>query len=301
MNGIVNLLKPAGMTSHDCVYALRKLSGEKKIGHSGTLDPNACGVLPLFIGKATRLIEYTENTIKKYRCEMMLGLITDTQDIWGNVLQNNRAVIDHISEEAVQSAFLNFSGTIEQIPPNYSAIKVKGKRLYHYAREGQDIEVNARKITVNQITLLHFNKSDGRILFDIECSKGTYVRTICQDVGNFLECGACMSFLLRTSTSGFCIEQTKTLQDLAAMTHLEFEQSLIPSSEAVKSMRRINLTSSEAALFLHGNTAFQEKLSPPDSRKSADRNLFSVFSDNEFLGTAEYIENEGYKPIKVFN
>jgi tRNA pseudouridine55 synthase len=282
------------------VYSLRKISGEKKIGHSGTLDPNACGVLPLFIGKATRLIEYTEHATKGYRCEMMLGLVTDTQDIWGNVLKNSRALISNISEEAVESAFLNFVGPIKQIPPSYSAVKVKGKRLYQYAREGQVIEVDARSVTVNQITLLNFNKTDGRVLFDIECSKGTYVRTICHDIGNILGCGACMSFLLRTATSGFSLEQAKTLQELSSMTHAEFEQSLLPSAEAVKFLRRINVSSAEAELFIHGNIAFQKNLSPPDFNGSKDHDFFSIFFNNELLGTAEYKENEGYKPIKVF-
>lgn len=299
MDGIVNLLKPSGMTSHDCVSLLRKISGEKKIGHSGTLDPNACGVLPMFVGKATRLIEYTEHATKKYRCEMMLGLTTDTQDIWGKPLRDDRTVISTISEEAVKSALLNFSGEIKQIPPNYSALKVKGKRLYHYARNGQNVEVDARQINVKQITLLQFDRLNGRVLFDIECSKGTYVRTICHDVGTILGCGACMSFLLRTSTSGFFLEEAKTLQDLASMTRQEFEQALIPAAEALKFMDRINLNPEEAAFFIHGNTAFQSKIPAPEFCNNTDRCIVAVFSGNDLLGTAEYTENEGYRPIKV--
>ena len=300
MDGIVNLLKPSGMTSHDCVYALRKISGEKKIGHSGTLDPNACGVLPLFLGRATRLIEYTDCAVKNYRCEMLLGLVTDTQDIWGDVLQDNRASIESIPEETVKTAFLNFLGQIRQIPPSYSAIKVHGKRLYQYARDGQKIKVDARHVTVNQISLLSFNRENGRILFDIECSKGTYVRTICHDVGTYLGCGACMSFLLRTSTSGFFIEQARTLQELASMTRTEFEQGLLSPAEALQFLKRINLNSKEAELFLHGNIAFQKTLLPPDSCEGPYCDLFSVFYDNELLGTAVYNKDEGYKPLKVF-
>lgn len=300
MEGIVNLLKPSAMTSHDCVYALRKISGEKKIGHSGTLDPNACGVLPLFIGKATRLIEYTDYAAKNYRCEMLLGLVTDTQDIWGNLLQDNRKSTGNISEDAVKAAFLNYIGQISQIPPGYSAVRVKGKRLYQYAREGQEVKVDARTVTVNQISLLSFNKESGRILFDIECSKGTYVRTICHDVGAHLGCGACMSFLLRTSTSGFYIDQAKTLQELTLMTRTEFEQGLLSPAEAIRFLKRIDLDSKEAALFLHGNTAFQAHLLPPDSFEGPYGSIFSVFYDNELLGTAEYNKYEGYKPLKVF-
>lgn len=301
MDGIINLLKPSGMTSHDCVYALRKISGEKKIGHSGTLDPNACGVLPLFVGKATRLIEYTESATKSYRCEMLLGVTTDTQDIWGNVLKNNRSSIGEISEEAVETAFLGFLGNIEQVPPHYSAVKVNGKRLYHYAREGKSVEVDARQITVNQMNLLSFEKEEGRVLFDIECSKGTYVRTICNDVGTLLKCGACMSFLLRTATSGFHLDQSMTLQELANLTHNEFENKLLPATEAVKSLKRIDLNAEDAVLFLHGNKTFQRNLSPPSIVGQEDKAIFAMFSNNKFLGIAEYEKNGEYRATKVFN
>jgi len=300
MDGIVNLLKPSGMTSHDCVYALRRISGQKKIGHSGTLDPNACGVLPLFIGKATRLIEFTEKMTKKYRCEMLLGVVTDTQDIWGNVLTDNRAAMNPISKEAVNSAFLSFLGSITQIPPNYSAVKVKGKRLYQYAREGEKVEVEERRITVNQISLLGFFPETNRLLFDIECSKGTYVRTICHDLGNLLGCGACMSFLLRTSTSGFHLASSKTLEELTSMSPLAFENSLLAPVEAVKSLQRINLSLREAELFLDGNKTFQRYLLPPERFDESEDLVFSVFSDKEFIGIAAYLKTEGYRALKVF-
>ncbi|NCB41769.1 MAG: tRNA pseudouridine(55) synthase TruB [Clostridia bacterium] len=300
MDGIVNLLKPPGMTSHDCVYALRRMCGQKKVGHSGTLDPNACGVLPLFIGNATRLIEYTENTTKKYRCEMLLGIVTDTQDIWGNILNDNRATMNHVSKEAVLSAFLNFLGPIRQTPPNYSAVKVNGKRLYQYAREGTTIKVDERIVTVNQISLIRFLPDVGRLIFDVECSKGTYVRTICHDLGNLLGCGACMSFLLRTSASGFCLENSKTLEELSAMSSLEFENALLSPIEAVKSLQRISLTPKSAELFLNGNKSFQHYLLPVEQSNGNEENLFSVFLNNEFLGIAVYIKNEGYKILKVF-
>src|SRR5665647_564677 len=230
MNGIVNLLKPAGMTSHDCVYALRRISGERKIGHTGTLDPNACGVLPLCVGNATRLIEYMDKESKSYRCEMLLGLVTDTQDIWGKVTQDKRHQIMNISMDAVNTALLNFKGVISQVPPNYSAIKINGKRLYKYAREGQEVKVSSRSVMIYRLELLNYDSISGRLIFDIECSKGTYVRTICHDLGEKLGIGGCMSFLLRTTASGFNILQTKTLQELEIMTIPEFEASLYPAS-----------------------------------------------------------------------
>lgn len=300
MDGIVVLLKPSGMTSHDCVYALRKISGQKRIGHSGTLDPNACGVLPLFIGKATRLIEYTEHATKSYRCEMLLGLVTDTQDIWGTVLEDNRTRTGGISQKDVTLVLSNFLGSIEQIPPQYSAIKVNGKRLYSYAREGIAVEVNARSVTVNHIELLNFNENTGRVLFDIECSKGTYVRTICNDAGKILGCGACMSFLLRTSTSGFSLAESKTLQELSAMTPESFENELLAPSKALDLMERVQLSSQEAALFLNGNMEFQINLTAPTHSNPNESPFFAMFFLEKFLGVAEYKENREYKPVKVF-
>ena len=299
MNGIVNLLKPAGMTSHDCVYALRRISGERKIGHTGTLDPNACGVLPLCVGNATRLIEYMDKESKSYRCEMLLGLVTDTQDIWGKVTQDKRHQIMNISTDAVNTALLNFKGVISQVPPNYSAIKINGKRLYKYAREGQEVKVNSRLVMIYRLKLLNYDSISGRLIFDIECSKGTYVRTICHDLGEKLGIGGCMSFLLRTTASGFNILQTKTLQELEIMTIPEFEASLYPASYAVKGLDRLNLNELQAKLFYNGNPEFQKGLisSQPNISNSVDP--LAVFFEDELLGIAEITLDGEYKVAKV--
>lgn len=215
--GIINLLKPAGMTSHDGVQLLRRLTGVKRIGHTGTLDPMAVGVLPLCIGNATRITEYLDLDYKKYRCEMQLGLETDTQDVWGTVICNGMNDIKNIDENSILKALDSFKGTITQLPPNYSAVKVNGKRLYEYARQGQSVEVKPRKVEIKNITIISIDLDKGRVTFDVECSKGTYIRTICQDTGKILGCGAVMSCLIRTASGRFTLEDTVTIEELLAL------------------------------------------------------------------------------------
>jgi tRNA pseudouridine55 synthase len=300
MNGVINLLKPAGMTSHDCVYALRRISGEKRIGHTGTLDPNACGVLPICIGSATRLIEYMEIYPKAYRCEMILGLSTDTQDIWGTVLSHRRDAAKDISEASVRAALAGFCGKINQIPPRYSAVKVDGKRLYQYAREGLAVKVDPRIVTVHRITFLNFNSITGRLMFEAECSKGTYIRTICNDLGDKLGVGGCMSFLLRTSASGLDIRQAATLQELQALTPVEFQASLLPAAIAVKGLERLELNALQAKLFINGNPEFQKGLSKiRQNDNTVVPGPLAVFFEEKLLGIASETESGEYKPVKV--
>lgn len=212
-NGIINLLKPAGMTSHDCVQLLRRLTGVKRVGHTGTLDPMAVGVLPICIGSAARITEYLDLDYKKYRCEMQLGLETDTQDIWGTVLQKQQGDFTFDAEEA-KRVLNGFQGIISQYPPGYSAVRVNGKRLYEYAREGQEVEIKPREVDIKSITVIHEDQIKNRIIFDVECSKGTYIRTICHDAGRILGCGAAMSCLIRTASGVFTLENSVTIEEL---------------------------------------------------------------------------------------
>ena len=299
MNGIINLLKPAGMTSHDCVYALRRISGERKIGHTGTLDPNACGVLPLCIGNATRLIEYMETSVKCYRCEMILGLTTDTQDIWGKVISDRRDHAKDITQDALETALLDFKGVISQIPPNYSAVRIDGKHLYQYARDGEEVKVNPRFVTVHRIDFLNYDSATNRLMFEAECSKGTYIRTICNDLGEKLGVGGCMSFLLRTAASGFDIRQTKTLQELEHATQSEFEACLLPPESAVKDLERLDLNALQAKLFTNGNPEFQKDLPRYISKKGEPAGPFAVFFGENLLGIAILTDSGDYKPAKV--
>lgn len=215
-DGILNINKPAGMTSHDVVRDLRRLLGIKKIGHTGTLDPMATGVLPICIGKATRITEYTDLDFKKYRCTLRLGLVTDTQDIWGTVLEENSTA--GIMPSDVEKAFSGFQGHINQLPPMYSAVRVDGRRLYEYARAGETVDVKARKVYIRSldIEMMDFaHDSDvKKVTFTVECSKGTYIRTICEDVGKSLGCGAAMESLCRIASGAFRIEDAIDLNKL---------------------------------------------------------------------------------------
>lgn len=215
-DGIINIYKPAGMTSHDVIYKLRKILGIKKLGHTGTLDPLATGVLPVCIGKATRVCEYLDDDFKKYRCTMVLGIETDTQDVTGEIIR--RADVSGIRPEDVYKAFEDFSGWIDQKPPMYSAVRVKGRRLYEYARAGEEVEVKTRKVFISSldVEVMDFSHDVGskKVTFTVECSKGTYIRTICQDVGKELGCGACMESLERLASGRFTVEDAVTLDEL---------------------------------------------------------------------------------------
>ena len=212
-DGIINLLKPAGMTSHDGVQFLRRLTGIKRIGHTGTLDPMAVGVLPLCIGSAARITEYLDLDYKKYRCEMQLGLETDTQDIWGTIIQDKRGEgFPGITE--VVKALDQFKGIISQYPPGFSAVRVNGKRLYEYARQGVEVEIKSREVEIKELVLISYDQERGLALFDVTCSKGTYIRTICHDAGQILGSGAVMSCLIRTASGAFDLDHSVTLEEL---------------------------------------------------------------------------------------
>ena len=217
--GIINLNKPRDITSHRCVQVMRKLLGVKRIGHTGTLDPQTSGVLPICIGSTTRIVEYLDLDFKKYRAEMVLGLVTETQDIWGEVIFDKRNELEsyNITPEAIKKAFNSYDGTIEQIPPKFSAIRVNGRRLYEYARAGEHVEIKKRNVFIKEIVINEINMDAYKISFDVECSKGTYVRAICHDIGEALGCGGVMSSLIRLASGVFTIEDAVSLDDLNVM------------------------------------------------------------------------------------
>jgi len=301
MNGILNLLKPAGMTSHDCIAVLRKTTGLRRIGHTGTLDPNACGVLPLCFGQATRLIEYMEGEDKSYRCEALLGVVTDTQDIWGNLLEDRRAGLAPIREEALRDALQSFEGDIMQTPPAYSAVKIKGKRMYRYAREGIQVEAEPRRITVHKIRLIRYDAQSRRALFDIRCSKGTYVRTICHDLGLNLGTGASMSFLLRTGSSGLDLNSSHALERVTASGRDGVASLLLPLSEGVRTLRRLDVDEPGAALFLNGNPSFADRIGRANSVQAGAAGRYAVYAGERLLGTACLEKGKGYRILKVLN
>ena len=209
MNGIISIDKPQGWTSQDVTARLRRVFNTRRIGHGGTLDPMATGVLPVFVGRATRGVEFFEHAGKTYEAVLRLGLTTDTEDITGTVL-TERAV--DLSEEEFLAVLPRFRGEIMQIPPMYSALKVNGQKLYDLARKGREVERQPRPITIHRLELVEFTGNEARIT--VECSKGTYIRTLCKDIGEALGCGGCMAALRRTRAGEYTIEDSIPLEKL---------------------------------------------------------------------------------------
>ena len=252
MNFFINCLKPPGMTSHDVVAFTRRILKTKKVGHTGTLDPSVAGVLPIAVGKATKAIEYLADD-KRYRCEALLGMVTDTQDLDGRIIENAKCL--GIRPEAITANLKSFVGTIQQVPPMYSAVKIKGQKLYQLARSGNHIDVPARTAIVKKIDVLEIKKNGSyyTILFDIICSKGTYIRTICHDLGQSLGCGGVMSFLVRTAAGPFQIIDSITIEEMEELGP-ELIGVGISISDSLQGITRIALDEIKVKKLLHGQT-----------------------------------------------
>ena len=214
--GFLNVLKPPGMSSHDIVGFVRHQLGIKKVGHAGTLDPGAAGVLPVAVGRATRLIEYLEHADKSYRAELVLGIATDSGDTSGTVLEQlDVSSFSMPSRETVEAALEKFRGEITQVPPAHSAIKIGGRRAYELVREGKTVEIPERHITIHALDLVSYDAEKRRLLLDVTCSRGTYIRTLCIDIGRALGLPAVMTFLVRTRVGDFSLAEAMTLEELA--------------------------------------------------------------------------------------
>ncbi len=256
----MNIDKPKGMTSHDVVSRLRKITKIKQIGHTGTLDPFATGVLPVCIGKATRLIEYLQDD-KEYIAEVQFGKNTDTYDLDGQVTD----VFDvKISEEDLVNVLPKFRGEISQLPPIYSAIKVNGKKLYDYARKGEEVEIQPRKVTITKLELLSFDKENQLAQIVVGCSKGTYIRSLAYDIGKELNCGAYLSALKRTKAGKFVIENSISLENLKEQS--DVLKNLINPIDVLDLPTR-ELTKEEYERVSHGMSI---------SNNSSDKNLHVV-------------------------
>ena len=301
-DGIINLLKPAGMTSHDAVSFLRRLTGEKHIGHTGTLDPMAVGVLPVCIGNATRIIEYLEFDRKCYRCELQLGVETDTQDVWGTVLQRRDAEARKVSREQLEEVLNGFLGDLEQRPPKYSAVRVNGRHLYEYARSGQDVEIKPRRVKIYSMELKSFDPDAGTGVFDVCCSKGTYIRSLCRDAGEQLGCGAAMCFLARTQSGVFSIEQTASLEELKE----DWTRYLLPSDLPLERLGRIEIPEKRRGWYSNGGYLRKREAEVLREPKPADpaavqKELYCVYSGGEFLGVSVYDpETSRFLADKIF-
>lgn len=244
MNGVINVLKPKGITSFDVVRDIRKLTKIKKVGHTGTLDPLASGVLPVCIGKATKIVDYIMEGTKTYRVEMKLGTTTDTYDREGTVLEEKEV---NLSSEEVKKAINKYIGDIEQIPPMYSALKVNGQKLYDLARKGIEVKREARKIHIYNIDILSIDLP--YIIFDVKCSKGTYIRSLCFDIGNDLGCGAVMWNLQRVEASPFNIKEAVRLEDLNVEN---IKEHITPIDEALKDYEKLYIDKRFEKLILNG-------------------------------------------------
>lgn len=248
MNGVINLFKPRNMTSHDAVCIMRKIFNTKKVGHTGTLDPNATGVLPICIGKATRISEYLLDVDKEYIGELTLNYATDTQDSDGKVINSS---IKQVSSNEINDSFNKFRGTIKQTPPMYSAIKINGRKLYDLAREGKIVNRDPREITIKNINILN-NYNNKEISFYTKCSKGTYIRTLCDDIGNDLGTYGYMSFLIRVGVGNFKIENSYGIDTLRNMNEKELLNTLVPIDESIKHMDKIIINLNSYKKIING-------------------------------------------------
>lgn len=250
VNGVINIKKEKGYTSHDVVAKLRGMIGQRKIGHTGTLDPDATGVLPVCLGKATKLCDMLTDKDKTYEAILLLGKETDTQDIWGNVLEEKETT--NLNEEDVRQAILSFVGEYEQIPPMYSALKVNGKKLYELAREGITVERKSRMVHIYQITILDIQLP--RVRMEISCSKGTYIRTLCHDIGQVLKCGGCMEELTRTKVSRFLLKDSFTLEQIAMLQQEgKLNEIVVPIDEMFSDYKAVCLKEAYDSVAYNGN------------------------------------------------
>jgi len=287
MNGVINVYKPTGMTSYDVVHKVKKICNTKKVGHTGTLDPEASGVLPICIGRATKLVDYIMDEFKVYKAELLLGTVTDTYDREGKVIESNEV---NVTEEEVIKAIHSFKGQISQIPPMYSALKVNGKKLYDLARKGIEIEREPRNITIYDIEILEVNLP--KVIFNVKCSKGTYIRSLCYDIGRNLGCGGAMWNLERTATGEFDIKNSVRLEELNIDN---VEQFLIPMDTALKKYERINIDVYFENMLINGVTLKNDRVIQAIGRDK----LYRVYTtNNRFLGLGQRDDN-GFKIVKL--
>lgn len=280
MNGILLIDKPKDYTSHDIVAIVKKISKEK-VGHTGTLDPIATGVLPLLIGKATGISKYLINHDKTYVATLKLGIKTDTADSEGKVIEEKEVL--ELSDEDIIKVLNSMIGKQTQIPPMYSAIKVNGKKLYEYAREGKTVEVKARNIEIYNMKLLKLNIAEEEIVFEVSCSKGTYIRTVCEEIAKRLNTVGYMKELRRIKVGEFDIKDTVNIEEIKNNENL-LQEKLISIEEFFKNKTKIELTDKELELFLNG-----VKLN-----ENYEDEIYRVYNKNKFIGLGS-IENKNIK------
>ena len=291
ISGVLLVNKHKGVTSHDIVFKIRRLYGTKKVGHTGTLDPMATGVLPVLIGRSAKAAEYLLCEDKKYIAEIKLGITTDTEDVSGTVLTTSERLP---TKEEFFEACKKFEGEIDQIPPMYSALKVGGKKLVDLARQGIEIERQARKITIFSIVPSVISEKDGIYKIEVACSKGTYIRTLCADIGAHLGCGAAMSALERTKSGDFVLENAYTIDALEKMSEKERENLLLPPESLFEGAPSVRFSEFFTRIFKSGCEIYQKKINTSFPVGTYVR----VYEGDEFLALAEVLEYENGSAIK---
>ena len=296
MDGILPLWKPKGWTSHDCVMKVRKLYKTKKVGHTGTLDPEVEGVLPICIGQATKIVQFLTDTTKIYRAELTLGSTTETEDAFGAIIENVK-VDKFPSQQKIENVLESFMGEITQVPPMYSAVKVAGKKLYEYARANQTVERPKRKVVIHSIKLLTTNQDSNVIKFEVTCSKGTYIRTLCVDIGKELGYPAHMSHLVREQTGSIKRKDTVNFETIeAACLNGSEQELLLPITDGLTHIETLQVNKETAIKVLNG-----QKLIRPE--QILERKPIKVMYGNKLLAIYQVHpekENE-IKPIRVFS
>ncbi|EJT6169924.1 tRNA pseudouridine(55) synthase TruB [Clostridium perfringens] len=290
MNGVINIYKNTGMTSFDVVAMVRRVAKMKKVGHTGTLDPAASGVLPVCLGKATKIIDYIMENKKVYRVNLKLGMVTDTYDLEGEVLREKDS--SHITKDEILNCINSFVGTIDQVPPMYSALKQNGVRLYELARQGIEVHREARKITIYSIENIKIESNDN-IQMDVCCSKGTYIRSLCYDIGEKLNVGATMTALERIQNGPFTKEEAINIEDL---TEELLEKHIISIEKALDSFEKITVNEKFGKLLRNGVKVFDNRMY---SEEVEFNKLYRVYEDNGvFLGLGKRDE-KGFKLEKL--
>lgn len=297
INGILNVYKEKGFTSHDVVAKLRGIVHQKKIGHTGTLDPDAEGVLPICLGTATKLCDMLTDKSKTYHTVFKLGVVTDTQDITGTVQEENAVLC---TKQQILNTIMSFVGRYEQVPPMYSAKKVNGKKLYEYAREGKVVERKACSVIIHSIEQIEVNLEKNEISMDVSCSKGTYIRTLCHDIGQQLGCGACMLSLLRTKVSTFYIKDSLSLEKIALLQQTGELLSYVYSPEQVLGeFSSIKVLEKGDKLLYNGNALSKNLLAPTQEVRTEQVRVYD--SKGKFVAIYSWDMNKKqYKPVKMF-
>lgn len=286
LNGIVLVNKEKGYTSHDVVNIIRKILGTRKVGHTGTLDPNAEGILPICVGKSTKVSDMLVNSDKTYTAKIQLGITTDTYDIWGKVLSENSV---NVSYQQLSDAVAAFTGEFMQLPPMYSAVKINGKKLYELARKGIEAERKPRRITVYKSEISDFDGNSFKL--SVFCSKGTYIRSLCHDIGEKLGCGAAMTELVRTHSSVFDIKESLTLEEIRHTAEEKGPEAVLkPVDSVFGQYEKITVTDIVRQRLLNGAV----------SRSAENTGVYRVYDVNGvFVGIAEVFESEKGNAIKI--